>query len=77
MSPQFSEGAEMIETMGLPIILAIFAAVQTFFFVIFGTLGGVIGRAIFGKRSPVPPTAPTPGAGPIDPGSSPPPAAYS
>lgn len=74
VSPEFAESAEMIETMGLPMIMAFFGMVQACFFTIFGTLGGVIGRALFEKRSPLPPAAPMPGAGPIDPGASPPPA---
>ncbi len=74
-SPEFGESAEMIGGMGVFVLVGLVLAVMVVFFLIFGTLGGVIGRALFEKRSPLPPAAPMPGgSGPIDPGASPPPA---
>lgn len=79
MTPDLAESAEVLEEIGLPVLIAFVGMVQTIIYAIFGTLGGVIGCAIFEKRSSIPPAAPMPGAGPgpIGPGSSPPPAPHS
>ena len=79
--PEMDQGADVLGSMGLAVVMIVVGMLTLALYVPFGALGGVIGRAIFERRTPVPPAAAapppitpssTPQSGPpITPGSSP------
>ncbi len=83
MTPEAQQAAEMLREVGVFFLLTVMACVFFVTNTLFGTLGGLIGRAIFEKRtstaagppagapSGAPPTPPPPV--PRDPGPPPPP----
>lgn len=58
MSPGADEAARILEGLAAPLLMAIFTLMMIVCFTPFGAAGGLIGRAVFERRTP-----PTPGAG--------------
>lgn len=59
--PEAQQAGEMIREMGVGLLVVILGVVCLFFYSIFGTVGGLLGRAIFERRPAQP--VPVPGAG--------------
>lgn len=55
-SPEAQEVVAMLSSIGISVVIATLVAVSTLLYSTFGTLGGLLGRALFEKRA-VPPTS--------------------
>jgi hypothetical protein len=64
MTPEAASAARILEGIGGPILLALFTFMMMGIFSPFGVAGGLIGRAIFEKRTPPPPSGMAGAAGP-------------
>jgi hypothetical protein len=64
MSPEAQEAAQMIREFGVTALLVIMVGVCFVFYSIFGIAGGLLGRAIFERRTPQPAAAPGAGTPP-------------
>ena len=63
--PEALKFIDILEGMAAPFLMVIMGCVLLVIYAPFGTIGGVIGRAIFEKRTPVPPMPPMPPAPPM------------
>jgi len=76
MSPEAQEAARILQEIGVLALYLIFGGLLFVTNTIVGTIGGLIGRAIFERRTTVPPAVPRTSATPAvppDPGPPPPP----
>jgi hypothetical protein len=82
MTPEAQEAAQLLSGVGLYVFATVFLVIMFFAYTLFGMLGGIIGRAIFERRTPAPPagtgapptvTTQTPDAPPPPPVAPPPP----
>jgi len=64
ISPSAQQASEVLVGLGAPVIILLMLLFEVCFYAPFGALGGVIGRAIFEKRSAAPPSPQTPAADP-------------
>ena len=69
MTPEAQEAAQLLSGVGIYFIVTIFLVIIFFLYMLFGMLGGIIGRAIFERRTPAPPAPPAGGGTP--PGGTP------
>jgi len=70
INPEAREAARVLSGVGAYVMLSIMLVLAFFFYTIFGILGGIIGRAIFERRPPVPEAG---AASPMEPMAPPPP----
>ena len=66
MTPEAGDAARILEGIAAPILLGLFTCMMMVIFSPFGVAGGLIGRAIFERRTPPPPQAGMTGSSGLD-----------